>query len=162
MSEMTAPVPAWRSGPRWLLLGSLALNLFFIGIAVAMVVRDPPSRQWSPDVFVRIERLASHLPPADAQILRAAVNAHHDAIEKSHMAYRSARDDIREALREDPFKVEDMRAAVTRAGAARQAYDQVMQGVFTDAAARMTSAGRDAMADWPRKRRRNDKPRQSH
>lgn len=159
MSEMTAPVPAWRSGSRWLLLGSLALNLFFIGIAVAMAVRDPPSRQWSPDVFVRIERLASTLPPADAQILRAAVNANHDAIEKSHTAYRSAREDIRETLREEPFKAEDMRAAVARASAARQTYDQVMQGVFADAAANMTSAGRNAMADWPRRRKRKDKSR---
>ena len=159
MSEVTASVPAWRSGPRWLLLGSLALNLFFIGIAVAMLVRDPPSRQWSPDVFVRIERLASNLPPADARILRAEVNANHVAIEKSHTAYRSAREDIRETLREEPFKAEDMRAAVARASAARQTYDQIMQGVFADAAAKMTSAGRNAMADWPRRRKRNDKPR---
>lgn len=159
MSELTASVPVWRSGPRWLLLGSLALNLFFIGIALAMVVREPPSRQWSPDVFVRIERLASNLPQADAQILRAAVNANHDAIEKSHTAYRDARDDIREALRKDPFKVEDMRAAVAKASTARQKYDLVIQGVFTDAAAKMTSAGRSAMADWPRRRKRKDKTR---
>ena len=159
MSEMTSPLPAWRSGSRWLLLGSLALNLFFIGIAVAMVVREPPSRQWSPDVFIRIERLASTLPPADAQILRKAVNARRDAIEKSHTAYRNARDDIRETLRENPFKVEDMRAAAAKASAARQTYDLVMQGVFTDAAARMSSAGREAMADWPRRRKRRDRPR---
>lgn len=159
MSEAQAPGPARRSGPRWLLLGSLALNLFFIGIAVAMLVRGPPPKRWHRDVFVRIERLAETLPAADAQILRTAVDTNHDAIAQSHTAYRSARSDIRVTLRQDPFKVEDMRAAVAKARAARQAYDQVIGGVFADAAAKMSSAGRHAMADWPRRRKRRDRPR---
>lgn len=159
MSEVPAPVPTARRGSRWLLLGSLALNLFFIGIAVAMVVRGPPPRQWHPDVFVRVERLAATLPAADGQILRTAVEANRAAIAQSHSTYRSARDDIRAALRQDPFKVDDMRAAVAKARAARITYDEVIQGVFTDAAAKMSSAGRQAMADWPRgrKRKKEDK-----
>ncbi len=37
-------VPATtRMSSRWLLLGSLALNLFFVGVAVAMFVRAPAS-----------------------------------------------------------------------------------------------------------------------
>ncbi|MFA6266824.1 MAG: hypothetical protein WC670_14060, partial [Pseudolabrys sp.] len=56
---------AARSSTRWLLLGSLALNLFFVGIAIAMAVRPaPPSRTWDRDVFVRTERLAAGLPKA--------------------------------------------------------------------------------------------------
>lgn len=159
MSETQAPGPVRRNGPRWLLLGSLALNLFFIGIAVAMLVREPPPKRWHRDVFVRIERIAETLPPADAQALRAAVDASHDAIAQSHTAYRSARNDIRKTLRQDPFKVEDMRAAVDKARAARQTYDRVIGGVFADAAANMSSAGRNALADWPRGRKRRDKPR---
>ena len=42
-----------------------------------------------------------------------------------------------------------MRAAMAKTRAARQAYDQVIQGVFADAAAKMSSAGRQALADWP-------------
>jgi len=159
MSETPAPAPVARRGSRWLLLGSLALNLFFIGIAVAMVVRGPPPRQWSRDVFVRVERLAAALPSTDGQILRAAVQANHAAIAQSHTAYRNARDDIRAAMRQEPFKVDDMRAAVAKARAARVTYDEVIQGVFTDAAAKMSAAGRQAMADWPRGRKRKDKPR---
>jgi uncharacterized membrane protein len=35
-------VPSVTPGsPRWLLLGSLALNLFFVGVAVAMTIRAP-------------------------------------------------------------------------------------------------------------------------
>ena len=153
MSVAQATFTATRSGPRWLLLGSLALNLFFVGIAVAMFIRAPPPQHWDRNVFVRVERLAATLPPADAQILRAAMDANHDAIEQAQSAYHNARDDIRETLRQDPFKVEAMRAAVAKARAARQAYDEVIQGVFTDAAAKMSSAGRHALADWPRGRK---------
>lgn len=147
-----------RNSSRWLLLGSLALNLFFIGIAAAMFIRGPTPRTWDRNVFVRVERLATTLPPADAQIMRAAMDANRAAITKVQDAYHNARNDIRETLRQEPFKVEAMRAAVAKARAARQAYDEVIQNVFTDAAAKMSSAGRRALADWPRRRKSKSKP----
>lgn len=142
-----APVLS-RSGPRWLLLGSLALNLFFVGVAVAMAVRGPPPRRWDPNVFVRVERIADTLPPADAKIVRDAMQGDHDAIEKAQTAYYAAREEIHESLRQDPFKVAAMRAAMAKTRAARQAFDQVIQGVFADAAPKMSTAGRHALADW--------------
>jgi len=36
-----APSSISRGSTRWLLLGSLALNLFFVGVAVAMAIRSP-------------------------------------------------------------------------------------------------------------------------
>ena len=39
---------------------------------------------------------------------------------------------IHEALRQDPFKLDDMRAAMAKTRAARQDYDQMIQGVFAD------------------------------
>lgn len=155
MSEAEAPFRAPRRGSRWLLLGSLALNLFFIGTAVAMLLRAPPPRHWHRDVFVRMDRLADNLPPADGQILRADIKAHHDAIANAQTAYRAARDGIRATLRQDPFKVETMRAAVAKADTARQTYFQTIGSVFADAAAKMSSAGRQALADWPRRRKDN-------
>ncbi len=69
-------VPSVAPGsPRWLLLGSLALNLFFVGVAIAMAVRAPAPSYWDPNIFVRVERLAATLPPADADILRGQINA---------------------------------------------------------------------------------------
>jgi uncharacterized membrane protein len=137
-----------RGGTRWLLLGSLALNLFFIGVAVAMAVRTPAKPRWDPNVFVRVERIAEALPPADANIVRQAMQANHDAIDKAQTAYYAAREDIHETLRQDPFKVADMRAAMAKMRAARQAYDEVVQNVFADAAPKMSSAGRHGLADW--------------
>ena len=51
-------------------------------------------------------------------------------------------------MRQNPFTVEDMRAAMAKTRAARQSFDLVIQGVFADAAAKMSPAGRLALADW--------------
>lgn len=69
-----------RGSSRWLLLSSLALNLFFVGVAIAMAVRAPAPSYWDRNVFVRVERLAATLPPADADILRGQINANRAAI----------------------------------------------------------------------------------
>ena len=148
MAHAFAP-SARTSGSRWLLLGSLALNLFFIGVAVAMAVRAPtPPPKWDPDVFVRVERLAATLPAADAAVLRNAVDSNHDRIAAAQNAYHDARNEIHETLRQDPFKVDDMRAAMAKTRAARQAFDQVIQTVFADAAVKMSSTARHLVADW--------------
>lgn len=147
-----------RGSSRWLLLGSLALNLFFIGIVVALAIRAPApsSSTWDRDVFVRTERLAATLPPADADILRSQINANRDAIASAQTKYNAARDVIRQTLRQEPFEAEAMRVAMANTRAARQGYDQVIQGVFADSAARMSSAGRKGIADWPPRRKSAD------
>lgn len=138
-----------QPAPRWLLLGSLALNLFFVGVALAMAIRAPaPPPRWDPNVFVRVERLAATLPPADAALLRDAIQANHATINDAQSRYHAARDHIHDTLREEPFKVEDLRAAMAETRAARQSYDQVIQRVFADVAAAMSPAGRRAVADW--------------
>jgi uncharacterized membrane protein len=138
---------------RWLLLGSLALNLFFIGVAVAMAIRAPAPSYWDPNIFVRVERLAATLPPADADILRGQINENHAAIDDTQAKYHSARQHIHDALRQEPFDVEAMRAATAQTRAARQAFDQTVQGVFANIAAKISPAGRQALANWPPGRR---------
>jgi uncharacterized membrane protein len=91
-----------RSATRWLLLGSLALNLFFIGWVVAMAVRQPPAPTWDRNVFVRVERLAAALQPADAEILRGEINASRQKLDAAQSQYRAAQRDIRAAIRTEP------------------------------------------------------------
>ena len=138
-----------RGSSRWLLLGSLALNLFFVGVAVAMAIRTPAPPAWDRNVFVRIEHIADTLPPADADLLRGQIKANRQLIEDSQTQYHSAQDQIHETLRHEPFDVEAMRAAMAKTRAARQAFDQVIQGVFAFSASQMSPAGRSALADWP-------------
>jgi uncharacterized membrane protein len=138
-----------RDGSRWLLLGSLAVNLFFIGVALAMIVRAPAPSYWDRDVFVRVERLAATLPESDAALLRGEINTNRQALEAAQTQYRTAQDEIRRTLRQNPFETEAMRSAMSRTRAARQNFDQLLQGVFLTAASKMSSAGRNAVADWP-------------
>jgi uncharacterized membrane protein len=142
------PTMARATGSRWLLLGSLALNLFFVGVAVAMAIRAPEPPRWDPNVFVRVERLATALPAADAALLRTAMQTNHNAIAAAQASYQTARDEIRAALREDPFQANVMRAAMVKTRAARQNFDQVIQGVFADLAPQLSSAARHTLADW--------------
>jgi uncharacterized membrane protein len=154
-----ASASATRGSPRWLLLGSLALNLFFVGVAVAMAIRTPAPSAWDRNVFVRVERMSATLPQADANLLRSRMQEHHAAIEDAQNKYYAARDEIRATFRQDPFKPDDMRAAMAKTRAARQNYDQVIQGVFADLIEKMSPAGRHALADW-RASRKPDSNRQ--
>ena len=99
-----APAAVTRGSSRWLLLCSLALNLFFVGVAVAMAIRTPSAPTWNRDVFVRIERIAATLPPADADLLRGEVKADKQKLEAAQSQYFAARQDIHTALRSDAFK----------------------------------------------------------
>jgi uncharacterized membrane protein len=149
LAAHAVPSIARRAGSRWLLLGSLALNLFFVGVALAMAIRAPaPPPRWDPNVFVRVDRLAATLPAADASVLKGMIAANHAAIESTQDKYHAARDEIRATLRQNPFKVADMRAAMAKSRAARQNFDLEIQGVFADAAAKISPAGRLALADW--------------
>lgn len=138
-----------RGSSRWLLLGSLALNLFFVGIAVAMAVRAPAPPSWDRDVFVRVERIAASLPAPDADLLRGQIKANRDGIENAQSKYRAAQDTIRAMLRQEPFDAAAVQAAMAKARAARQDFDQSIQAVFAGSAAQMSPAGRKALADWP-------------
>jgi uncharacterized membrane protein len=138
-----------RGSTRWLLLGSLALNLFFVGIAAAMAIRAPAAPSWDRNVFVRVDRLAANLPPGDGNLLRNQIKANHDAIEDMQTKYRAAQDTTRATLRQDPFDVATLQGAMAKTRAARQNFDQTIHGVFAAAAAQMSPAGRRALADWP-------------
>ena len=71
------------------------------------------------------------------------------ALEDAQHQFLTAREQIHTALRRDPFSAEDMRAAMTKTRAARQNFDQTLQGIFAEAASRMSNSGRNALADWP-------------
>ncbi len=139
-----------RPSSRWLLLGSLALNLFFIGVVVALAIRSPaPAPGWDRDIFVRVERIADTLPAPDAATLRAdRRQARQHRKHASKIPQRPGhypRGDAGRAIRRRSLAVGDGEYA----RAARQAFDQTIQGAFADAAGQMSHAGRQALADWP-------------
>lgn len=148
MTLSLAPAAMTRGSSRWLLLGSLALNLFFVGIAIAVAIRGPAPTAWNPDVFVRIERVADSLPPSDADFLRGEVSKDRSALAGAQDAYHRARDQIRATLRQEPFNVAALRDVMSRTRLARQRQDEIVQNLFAEAASKMSSGGRVALADW--------------
>lgn len=141
---------------RVLLFSSLALNLFFIGCAVALLLRAPeatPPR----NVATRIEQLAQSLPPADGAKLRGAYAREHTAVNVARGTYEKARDSIRDVLRREPFDADAMQDAMSKTRAARQQFDLALQGMIAKAAGEMSANGRKAMADWSPTSRQRDK-----
>lgn len=141
---------------RALLFGSLALNLFFIGCAIALLVRGPEALP-PHNVATRIEALAKSLPPADGAKLRGAYVRDHTAVNVARADYEKARDNIRAVLAQEPFDAAAMQNAMSKTRAARQQFDQALQGMIAKAAGEMSPAGRHAMAEWTPPSRRRDK-----
>jgi uncharacterized membrane protein len=145
------------NGSRWLLLGSLALNLFFVGLLIALLggqffTAAPPSPALDRSVTARVERIAATLPSRDAEILRTHFRTEQAAIEKTRDAYRGAQDVVRQALRAQPFDAAVLNGAMTGMRSARQAFDSTLQAMLARAAAAMSPEGRSKLADWPPQR----------
>ena len=152
-SAFATPVGA----PGALLLVSLSLNLFFVGVFAAYVARHYLFAPTAASVIdrspaARIERLSATLPTADAEKLRGEFRNRQAAVEVARENYRRAQDVIRRILRAEPFDPAAMRAAMTDTRAARQSFDQALQGVIVAAAEQMSVAGRNKLADWPSSR----------
>jgi uncharacterized membrane protein len=153
MTMLTMDMPERSS--RWLLIGSLALNLFFIGTVGALAVRhmfapaQPAATERPRTAAARIERLAAPLPPADADKLRAAFASRATAAESAREALTRAFERMQGALRAQPFNADDLRAAMAEIRAMRPAYELVMQEILATGAAAMSTEGRAKLAEWP-------------
>lgn len=151
-------LPGTERASRWLLITSLALNLFFIGAGVALLLQGEFSAAGGQAIrdhslSGRIERIAARLPQADAAKLRVAYRSDRGELDQLWATYRSTQDGIRAALRADPFQVDALRAAMARMRSARQLFDTRIQDFFATVASQMSPAGRQKLADWPRHRR---------
>jgi len=140
---------------RWILLVSLGLNLFFLSATGTLVFRHYVAERamsaapLDRSVGARIERLAATLPAADGEVLRGEYRANATTVDASREGYRNGQDAVRQTLRRDPFQPDAMRAAMAETRAARQTFDQLLQEVIASAAAKMSPAGRNKLADWP-------------
>ena len=150
---MTLAMPDRSS--RWLLIGSLALNLFFVGTILSLAARQyvmpaqPAATERPRSAAARIERLAVPLPAADAEKLRAAFRARESAAEGARDALNKAYERAQGVLKAEPFDDAALRAALADARAARPAYDQIMQEILISGASVMSPEGRAKLADWP-------------
>src|SRR3954470_18582507 len=150
---MTMTMPDRPS--RWLLIGSLALNLFFVGTLLSLPARayllpgQSVATERPRTAAARIERLAAPLPAADAEKLRAAFRARETGAEKARNALHAALAHLQAALRAQPFDPSQLRTALTEIQTARPVYEQVMGEIYLNGASAMSPEGRLKLADWP-------------
>jgi uncharacterized membrane protein len=137
-----------------LLLVSLALNVLFVGAAGAVAIRYTGSvpltnvAQIDRGVASRLNRIAATLPSADAQVILSELRADAEKVASAQADLRLSREELRNALRAEPFDAGAMRAAMAASRAARENFEQVFQGVIAAAAAKMSVVGRNKLADW--------------
>lgn len=140
---------------RFLLIGSLALNLFFVGTAGALTARhymmpsEPAPVERVHTAAARIERLAAPLPAADAEKLRAAFRERQAAAEGARDALNAAFKRVQAALRAEPFDPAQLSAAFSAVHAVRPAYELAMQQIIAAGAQAMSHEGRSKLAEWP-------------
>jgi uncharacterized membrane protein len=143
---------------RWLLLGSLALNLFFVGAAGAVALRYSSPVPLAAVTHIdhslaaRFNRIAASLPPADAQVMRMQLRTEAQKVASAQADLRLSQDDIRKSLRAEPYDPNAMRVAMAENRTARDNFDQVLHDMIASAAAKMSIVGRNKLADWPTER----------
>jgi len=139
---------------RWLLLGSLALNLLFVGAAGAVALRYSSAVPLETVIRLnhtaadRLDRLAASLPSADAQIMRAELRSDVQEVAAARADVRLTQEDLRNTLRADPFDPEAMRTAMAQSRVAHEKFEMILQHVIASAAAKMSVVGRNKLADW--------------
>jgi len=152
--------PGFEGGGRlrWLLLGSLALNLLFVGAAGAVAFRYSSPVPLTSVTHIghsltgRIDRIAESLPPADAEILRTEITADANKIAAAQADLRLSQEDVRKYMRADPFDADAMRTAMAENRNARDNFDVTLHDMIASAAAKMSVVGRAKLAEWPPER----------
>jgi uncharacterized membrane protein len=139
----------------WLLLGSLALNLLFVGAAGAVAYRYTSPvplttvTRLEHNLMGRLNRVADSLPEADGDAMRAELHADAVKIAAAQADLRLSQEDVRKSLRAEPFDADAMRAALAENHNAHEKVDQVIHDLLASAAGRMSVIGRAKLADWP-------------
>jgi len=143
---------------RWLLLGSLALNLFFAGAAGAVAFRYSSTvplttvARIDHSLASRLNRIAASLPAADAQIMLMQLRSDAEKVASAQADLRLSQDGVRKSLRAEPFDAEAMRAAMEQNRTAHENFDEVLHDMIASAATKMSVVGRTKLADWPAER----------
>ncbi len=130
----------------WLLLASLAANVF-LGVTVGMhFSRGPKGPPPRPERL--LEEMADVLPPEDARVLRAAMEAHRTDFSESRDEPRRHHEQIRLALMAEPFDVEAFRRASSEFRAKRERMGDRLDVVLIEALPKMSPEGRKRLAEF--------------
>jgi uncharacterized membrane protein len=132
----------------WILLASLVVNLFLVGVVAAYHMRGAAAIGEAPGSQLRIERLAETLPKADAERLDVLFRARAAELGEFNAAIRQAQERQRDALRAAPFDPKAVGSAMEMTRFNHDAAKRVVHEVIIRAAEQMSPDGRAKLADW--------------
>ncbi|MGH6672379.1 MAG: periplasmic heavy metal sensor [Xanthobacteraceae bacterium] len=144
---------------RYLLLGSLMLNLAFVGAAGAMALQHTRDVPLQPVLGIghhgvehRFDHLLARLPAHDATIMRAMLRADAVKLATAEAQIRLSQVEVRDSLRAQPFDPAAVRTAMAETSRAHDHLFQLVHSALATATAEMSPAGRQTIADWPQRR----------
>ena len=140
--------PVGAPARRWLKIAlavSVVLNLLFIGLAAGRVFGPGPfGRPW------HFERAAEALPPAEAEEFRTIMRRHRSQMAEDFKAARRTREEVREALRAEPFDRTRLERVLAEARQRSDAIQQSLHAALVESATRMSHEGRERLSRWER------------
>jgi len=136
----------------WLLLGSLLLNCFLLGLVVAPMVRPhPPFPHYGggppggPGGL--IEHLVRGLSPADADKLRAAYTKDQPVLDAGHQNIEAAMQEVSSALAKPSVDQAELQRALDDVAAAHGRIQAAMSDLVKHAASDLSADGRHILAE---------------
>jgi uncharacterized membrane protein len=136
-----------------LLVGSLALNLIFIGLVSTAMWRYRTPPHWAGAVTPNLLGYASTLPAERRKDLWNRTAEQRQLIRPFRRELRAAREEVMAALATEPFDRERFAAAQERLLAADQRARAAVQALYAEIAVGLTSAERQAFPSWREHRR---------
>lgn len=142
-SPETGRPKRWRTA-RIALIGSLALNIFFVtALGAAWAFRGP---RGDPDVR-GFMRYIHHAPDAQQDRARAIREARRPEFRAQRAEVRAARREVRAALEADPFDAARLAAAQERLRSERGRLRAILDGAVAELAASMPAEERARLAE---------------
>lgn len=138
---------ATATGPGWVLVGSLALNLLLVGALLGGMLFDRGHRRPGSPEGMRgggLSAFIATLPPARREAIWAATKSRWEELKVVRKDVRRARQALDEALAAEPFDRARLQSAQAQAGEAEARINGPMRALFTEIAASMTLAERRA------------------
>lgn len=144
----------WFRKPRpRVLLVSMALNLFFVGLIGAAIASGPLGRPPAP--FRHMMKAAG----AEARpVIEKAMARHEPELKAAAKALRAAEQDVRAAMVAETVDVAQLRRALDERYAARRRLSKIMEDAYVEALPVLSLETRTEMAERRRhrKKRRHD------
>jgi uncharacterized membrane protein len=142
----------WR---HWLLIGSLALNVFLAALYAGLWFdgwRDGPRHRRPPPMMFALGSAMEELSPAERARAKAVLERHRQDARAGFERMRAARVGARQALVAEPFDEAALEGALAEVRAAAGAVHAEMHEAMTAVAAELPPEARKAMAEAMQRR----------